>query len=175
MNWGVPVSYQSLHFISQAKSKSSKSRSHLNQHITYQSSKSLKELLPTFTLTLTHWTLHYIYIALPLLSSSPKTVRLALHSTEPDSAPCEFQTLRNPLYFPASTSYRNPQLYIHSSKAVDAPNPCAPVEHLVLAVDPDVSQKSELQRTSSMNSPMPIIWSISEKNTWQDWTQEKDE
>jgi hypothetical protein len=167
------TSVSSFHFPSNIDELQDLSRSQLTQHITYQTSKSVKELSPTFILT--HWTPQYLYIALPLLSSSPKIVRLALDPAQPYSPPAGFQTLQNPLYFPTSTPYRNPQLYIHSSKPASSTNSSVPTDHLILALDPDVSQKSEDQRTGSINSPMLFIWSISESNSWRDWAQENDE
>ena len=168
------ISVSSFHFPSNIEELQDLNRSYLQQRITYQTSKSVKELSPT--LILTYWTSQYLYIALPLLSSSPKFARLALEPAESNSPTSRFQTLQNPLYFPASTPYRNPQLYVHSSKAPETSTNCRSlIEHLVLALDPDVPQKSGDHRTSSITSPMLIIWSISNSNSWRDWDPESDE
>jgi hypothetical protein len=160
----------SFHFPSNVDELQDLNRSGLKQHITYQVSKSVKELSPTFILT--HWTPDHLYIALPLLSSSPKIVRLALGSPGPSSTSPEFETLQNPIYFPTSTPFRNPRLFSHSSKSA---NSSRLSQHLILALDPDIPQKSDQKQTSAMNSPVLIVWSISESNNWRDWDREKDE
>jgi hypothetical protein len=129
-------------------------------------------MFPTFILT--HWTAKYLYLAFPLLSPSPKIVRLALDpASEQNSLSARFETLQDPLYFPTSTPYRNPQLCIQISTQFITSN--TPTEHLILALDPDLPQKSEEQRADFASSPVLIIWSISETNNWRDWDQNIDE
>ena len=71
------VSISSFHFPSNFNElEEDLHRCRPSQHTTYRISKSVKELLPTFILT--HWTTKYLYIALPILSSRPKIVRLGL-------------------------------------------------------------------------------------------------
>ena len=166
------ISVSSFHFPSNPNELEDLHRSHLNQHITYHVSKSVKDLSPAFILT--HWTAKYLYLALPLLSSSPKIVRLVLDpASEPNSLPARFETLQDPLYFPTSTPYRNPQLCIQISTQATASN--TPTEYLILALDPDLPHESEEQHTDSASSPVLIIWSISETNNWRDWDRNTDE
>jgi hypothetical protein len=147
-------------------------RSGPSQHVTYRISKSAREVSPTFILT--HWTEQYLYIALPILSSKPKIVRLALNSlAEQDTS--GFQTLQNPLYFPASTHCRNPQLCIRTLADPSSTDSDAPLEQLILALDSDVTSTTNEQSTTGISSPTLMIWSISESNVWRDWSKESDE
>jgi hypothetical protein len=151
-------------------------RTDLNQHITYRVPQSVNELSPNFSLT--HWTPEYLYIALPDLSSRPKIVRLGLElAVEPDSAAPQFQTLQVPLYFPASTYYRNPQIFIQRST-----DPCekgsssgSPSEQLILALAPESQSNANGPTVTSTSSPIFVIWSISRTNSWRDWFTEVDE
>jgi hypothetical protein len=147
-------------------------RSGLNQHVTYRISKSARAISPAFILT--HWTEQYLYIALPILSSKPKIVRLALNSSA-DQDTSGFQTLQKPLYFPASTHYRNPQLCIQTLVDTSSTNSNAPLEQLILALDSDVTSISKEQGRTSISSPTLIVWPISESNGWRDWSKESDE
>jgi hypothetical protein len=148
-------------------------RSGLSQHLTYHVSKTVKEISPT--LILTHWTAQYLYLALPIISSRPKIVRLALNSSSvPDAS--RFQTLQNPLYFPASTHCRNPQIFISTS--ADAFNNIgsnASLEQLILALDPDLTSTTEEQSMAFVSAPTLMVWSISETNSWRDWSEKSDE
>jgi hypothetical protein len=164
------ISVSSFHFPSNVDELQDLNRSGLKQHITYQVSKSVKELSPTFMLT--NWTPDYLYIALPLLSSSPKLVRLALGPIGPNSPPSDFETLQYRIHFPTSTPYRNPQLRCHSSKSTKSSGLS---QHLILALDPNVPQKSDQKQTSAMASPVLIIWTLSGTNSWRNWVREKDE
>lgn len=150
-------------------------RSHLNEHITYHITKSVHEISPAFVLT--HWTTEYLYLALPILSSRPKIVRLALRPVgEPNAPPENFQTLEHPLYFPASTHYRNPRLYIQTLTNCSGKNKSnAPVEQLILAIDPDPASTSEEQSVGNTSSPTLMIWSLYKTNSWRDWKKEIDE
>jgi hypothetical protein len=144
-------------------------RSNLNEHITYHIAKSVQEISPAFILT--HWTTEYLYVALPILSSRPKIVRLALNPTGRPNAPStKFQTLQHPLYFPGSTHYRNPRLCIQTSTKLSSKTKSnAPIEQLILALDPDPTPKSEEQSVKCISSPTLMIWSISGINSWRDW------
>lgn len=160
----------SFHFPDNVDTLQDLNRSHLKQHITHQMPKHVKELSPNFILT--HWTPDYLYLALPVLSSNPKIVRLALGPPAPNPPSFGFKTLQHPIYFPTSTPHRNPRFYIHSLKSTGLSR--SP-QYLVLALDPDIPAKSDQKQTGTVPSPVLIIWSISEKNYWRDWNSDKDE
>jgi hypothetical protein len=122
-------------------------------------------------LILTCWTPEYLYVALPPLSSNPKLLRLRHphgEYSEKSASKC-FETLRNPVYFPYSAPYRNPQIKVQDREEDGK-------QTFVLAFDAEfssVSRHSDTQRVM-LQPPALMAWEIDGKD-WQEWVDDVDE
>jgi hypothetical protein len=120
--------------------------------------------------------MQYLFVALPMLSCSPKIVRVAFqHNADITNITFSpFQTLQSPIYFPSSTPYRNPQVILHKSPAQSNEATSQPSEHLVLALDEERAQGLGEHSTATL-PPIIMRWSIPEASGWRDWNPELDE
>ncbi|KAL9623849.1 MAG: hypothetical protein Q9160_001841 [Pyrenula sp. 1 TL-2023] len=122
---------------------------HSTPTLTYKCDGALR-----YPLMLSSWTPDHLYIALPQLYCKPTILRLPLYSleneddeqnassTEASAAAIErggFETLRDPIYFPATTPNRNPQLKLHSRSSGNNTS-CETL--LTLTLDAEISPKS---------------------------------
>ncbi|KAI0870765.1 hypothetical protein GGS24DRAFT_90925 [Hypoxylon argillaceum] len=125
--------------------------------IVYNFADPLIALDPPFSLS--YWCDDYIIIALPPLTCSPKILKISLHSDVSDPV----LTLRNPIYFPASTPRRDARLvYRPSSKDAEG------YVFLVLNAVPAAKDA-----TSDTSSPVAALrWSVSDDDGWRPWNQE---
>ncbi|KAF2191706.1 hypothetical protein K469DRAFT_735712 [Zopfia rhizophila CBS 207.26] len=107
-------------------------------------------------LVLTSWSSKYIFVALPQLLCNPKLLRLKLPYGEYAQNPTSdgLQTLRNAVYFPYSTPYRNPQIKVLPREKRK--------ETLVLALDAEISP------------PMLMTWDLDRKRDWREWDKDVD-
>jgi hypothetical protein len=121
-------------------------------------------------LTLTSWTSSHLYIALPPLSCNAKILRLRLphggYSGKPASE--GFQTLRNSVYFPYSTPYRNPQIKVLDREEGK--------ETFTLALDAEFSSAARLDNTRPVMRQPPALmtWDLDRKEDWRDWESSVD-
>lgn len=125
--------------------------------IVYNFADPLIALDPPFSLS--YWCDDYIMIALPPLTCSPKILKISLNSDVSDPV----LTLRNPIYFPASTPRRDARLvYRPSSKDAEG------YVFLVLNAVPAAKDA-----TSDTSSPVAALrWSVSDDDGWRPWNQE---
>ncbi|KAI0803541.1 hypothetical protein GGR55DRAFT_387142 [Xylaria sp. FL0064] len=126
--------------------------------IDYNFADSLEAIEPPFALT--YWCDNHIIVALPHLTCNPKILKIALDS----SASTPVTTLRNPIYFPASTPRRDPRLvYRPSSKDSEA------YIFLVLNAVPAA------ENSNSTGSPVTALrWSVSDEEGWRPWSEDED-
>jgi hypothetical protein len=169
------ISVSSFNFTTSAKDFEPLRRSCPAQHITYRFAEPIKSLSPPFILT--YWSLPYLYVALPMLSCSPKIVRVAFQHHADITAVTlgPFQTLQSPIYFPSSTPYRNPQIILHKSPAQSNQVTSELSEHLVLALNEERAQGPGECSTESILPPIIMRWSIPETGGWRNWVPELDE
>ena len=151
------------------------SRLYPAKHVSYQFSESIKSL--SLPLILTAWSQEELYVALPMLSCSPKVIRVAFqHSNDvKDATVGAIQTLQSPVYFPSSTPYRNPQIVIHKSPAKSPNRALKPGKHLVLALDRDQTPKLGDNLEQWTLPPIVMAWPIPEASSWREWNLELDE
>jgi len=121
-------------------------------------------------LVLTSWSSKYLFVALPQLSCNPKLLRLKLPHGEYAQNPASdgFQTLRNAVYFPYSTPYRNPQMkFLPGEKRK---------ETLVLALDAEISSAQEVGDGKPImhRPPMLMTWDLDRKTDWREWDKDVD-
>ena len=116
-------------------------------------------------LVLTSWSSKYLFVALPQLSCNPKLLRLKLPHGEYAQNPASdgFRTLRNAVYFPYSTPYRNPQMKFLLREKWK--------ETLVLALDAEISPAQEV---GMHRPPMLMTWDLDRKRDWREWNKDVD-
>ncbi|KAK0727703.1 hypothetical protein B0T26DRAFT_695426 [Lasiosphaeria miniovina] len=136
------------------------------QRVTYKFRASTERLRAPFILS--HWDVDMLYLCLPLLSCSPKVVRidvaLARHNTSEDVTYA--QTLTSPVFFPNSTASRNPRLLYRSS-------PMDSKDIMLLALD-GVFHGEGLGDDGNSYPPVVMEWKISKKDGWKAWDEETD-
>ncbi|KAI0450360.1 hypothetical protein F5B21DRAFT_439703 [Xylaria acuta] len=107
---------------------------------------------------LTHWCDGHVLIALPSLTCNPKILKIALDSDR-------VSTLRNPIYFPASTPRRDPRLvYRPSNKDAEG------YVFLVLNAVPPA-------RDAAAVTGCPVValrWGVPNDEGWRPWNQDED-
>lgn len=141
-----------------------------------------------YPLMLSFWTPDQLYIALPQLYCKPTILRLRLYSPNEEddsqnplspgtSAAAEtanFETLRDPIYFPATTPNRNPQLKLHSRNTNTSTEPFLT---LTLTLDAersphplnlDPSNAESTTTTTILTPPHLLIWTFS-PTSWCPW------
>ncbi|KAL9080686.1 MAG: hypothetical protein Q9157_000573 [Trypethelium eluteriae] len=159
------VSMSSFHFSSTDSDGFLLQRTHQTHTISYECSGSIQ-----YPLILTCWTSENLYIALPPLSSQTKILRLRLPDSlsSGKSATENFQTLRDSIFFPYSTSYRDPKL-----KVIEK---CGGKDVLLLALDAKISYASESSEQHFMlQAPSIMSWEMSAQDDWRDWNPSADE
>ncbi|KAI0183828.1 hypothetical protein EV127DRAFT_351879 [Xylaria flabelliformis] len=105
---------------------------------------------------LTYWCDNHVIVALPPLTCNPKILKIALDSDR-------VSTLRNPIYFPASTPRRDPRL-------VFRPNTKDSEGYVFLVLNAVPPAKNAVVDTSS-----PVValrWSVPDEEGWRSWTDE---
>ena len=147
------------------------------QQLTYRFCDSADALFSP--LVLSAWSPNHLVVALPKLYCDTKLVRFTLlddvsndgSSGEPAPA-C--QTLKVPVFFPASTPYRKPQLLFHESSKSHTQKKSADDDLLILALD---FEEKDVVGKSSVSPLPPIVmqWSISKVDGWRAWDTELDE
>ncbi|KAI0913046.1 hypothetical protein F4823DRAFT_102990 [Ustulina deusta] len=127
--------------------------------VVYHFADQLVAIDPPFALT--YWCDDHIIVALPHLTCNPKMLKIALarEASHPVS------TLRNPIYFPASTPRRDARLvYRPSSKDSEG------YVFLVLNAVPAARDAA-----SDTSSPVTALrWSVSDDGGWRPWSEEED-
>ncbi|KAH0563098.1 hypothetical protein GP486_002340, partial [Trichoglossum hirsutum] len=168
------ITLSTWHFTTRKGEVSPLQRSCPAQHITYRFFAPNNALSPPFILT--HWDPEHLYIALPTLSCSPKTVRIALQreTNTADFSSGSFQTLKSPIYFPSSTPCRNPQITVQ--KLLPRPNQAnvEPSEYLFLSLNAQQTQNQEVHGALPALPPIVMTWFISGSDGWRDWDCEQD-
>ncbi|TGJ79937.1 hypothetical protein E0Z10_g8820 [Xylaria hypoxylon] len=127
--------------------------------VVYNFADPLTAMDPPFALT--YWCDSYVIVALPPLTCNPKILKIALNSDTSDPV----LTLRNLIYFPASTPRRDARLvYRPSSKDSEG------YIFLVLNAVPAAENA-----TSDTSSPVTALrWSVSDEDGWRPWSEEED-
>ncbi|KAI0468980.1 hypothetical protein F4859DRAFT_192812 [Xylaria cf. heliscus] len=124
--------------------------------IVYSFADPLPAIDPPFALT--YWCDGYVIIALPPLTCNPKILKMALDS---DSV----STLRNPIYFPASTPRRDPRL-VYRSSSKDA-------EGYVFLVLNAVPPGKDI--TADTGCPVIALrWGVPDDEAWRPWNENED-
>ena len=134
-------------------------RTHPSHSFPYESTGQIQN-----PLLLTCWTSDYLYAALPPLSCNAKIVRLRIpHGSYSDkSATRSFETLRDPVFFPYSTPYRDPKLKVLSQGADR--------DILALMLDAETSyEQQEGGLPVVRQAPSLLTWSIAHDNDWRAW------
>ena len=158
------VSVSSFHFSLTEKEGYLLQRTHPTHTISYEGSGPIQH-----PLILSSWTSEYVYVALPPLSCNTKVLRLRLPhgSYSSESAMETFETLRDPIFFPYCTPYRDPKLKILEN--YDGKNV------LALTLDADMSSDTPGGKEPVMSqSPSMMSWSIAHQD-WRDWNANMDE
>ncbi|RWA08635.1 hypothetical protein EKO27_g6478 [Xylaria grammica] len=127
--------------------------------VVYNFGDPLTAIDPPFALT--YWCDDYIIVALPPLTCDPKILKIALNSDTSDPV----LTLRNPIYFPASTPRRDARL-VHRPSSKDSEG----YIFLVLNAVPPAEGG-----TPDTSSPVTALrWSVSDEDGWRPWNEEED-
>lgn len=139
-------------------------RSHPTHTVSYECTGTIQH-----PLVLTSWTSEYLYIALPPLSCNPKILRLRHpHGGYSGKPASDFKTLRNPVYFPYSTPYRNPQIKILDLEEGR--------QTFTLALDAEISSASPSDAEPVMRQPPALMtWDMAQEEDWRDWESGVDE
>ncbi|KAJ8113403.1 hypothetical protein ONZ43_g5162 [Nemania bipapillata] len=126
-------------------------------HAVYNLVDPLFAIDPPFSLS--YWCDDYIIVALPPITCSPKILKISLKDNVSDP----ILTLRNALYFPASTPRRDPHLvYRPSSKDTEA--------YLFLVLNAVPAPQDAVSDTSS---PVAALrWGVSDDDGWRPWNQD---
>ena len=145
------------------------------QHLTYRFCGTADALSPP--LVLSAWSSSHLVVALPKLYCDTKLVRFALlddllEDAKSGSTAPACQTLKVPVYFPASTPYREPQLLFRESSdsRTSGVN-----DHLILALDFEDKHMIGKDSTYSPLPPIVMQWTISKIDGWRSWDTELDE
>jgi len=145
-------------------------RTHPTHSVSYECCGAIEH-----PLILTYWTPEYLYVALPPLSCNPKILRLRHPHGEYSEKPASesFETLRDPVYFPYSVPYRNPQIIVRDREDDER-------QTFVLAFDAEISSVSSVSRHSDMRPvvsrpPALMAWEMDRKEDWRAWEGEVDE
>jgi hypothetical protein len=119
-------------------------------------------------LILTYWTTDYLYVALPSLSCNPKMLQMRIDQSETTNdykkQTAKIQTLRNRIYFPYSTPYRNPQLRILRHRS----NSSQRTLHLLLNADFYTSSSSYNSKEPIRKPPAVLAWDLNTQD-WRAW------
>ncbi|KAF2264298.1 hypothetical protein CC78DRAFT_533359 [Lojkania enalia] len=148
------ISLSSFLFPSALNAESVFERTHPTANVTYECTGSVQH-----PLVITLWASDCVYIVLPRLSCKPKIIRMCLTANpDPTSSPmaARVQTLREPIFFPYSTPYRNPRLNLFP-KGLSK-------ESLLLILDAEFSQNQVLRKP-----PAVYIWNIDSEKDWRAW------
>lgn len=134
--------------------------------VVYNFADPLEAIEPPFALT--YWSDGYIIIALPHLTCNPKILKIALDGDD-ISHTHSVSTLRNPIYFPASTPRRDARLvYRPSSKDSEG------YIFLVLNAVPAAAAKDGSVSADTSSPVTALRWSISDDEGWRPWSDEED-
>ncbi|KAI0192806.1 hypothetical protein F4808DRAFT_362548 [Astrocystis sublimbata] len=128
-------------------------------HVKYTLADPLIAIEPPSVLT--YWYTSHVIVALPPLTCSPKILKLVLDG---DSV----STLRNPIYFPASTPRRDPRL-VYRPSSQDAEG----YVFLVLNAVPPVGDA-----TSKLDPGSPVValrWCVHDDEGWRPWDKDEDD
>ena len=147
------------------------------QHLMYRFCDSATALSPP--LVLSAWSPKSLVVALPKLYCDTKMVRFALlddlsESSISQNITTACQTLRAPIYFPASTPHRRPRLLFHEPSK---PHTKKSGANELLSLALDFEGKSTAAQGSKQPPLPPIVmqWSISKTDGWRAWDAELDE
>ncbi|KAI9658923.1 MAG: hypothetical protein M1821_001883 [Bathelium mastoideum] len=138
-------------------------RNHPTATITHECSNSIQN-----PLILSFWNSEYIYVALPPLSCNAKIVRLRLpHGIySEESASDSFETLRDPIFFPYSTQYRNAGLKVLGEERGQ--------DVLALTLDADIASERGTDQPTMRQAPSLVTWSIAGRDGWRAWHPQAD-
>ncbi|KAI0543740.1 hypothetical protein F4679DRAFT_592288 [Xylaria curta] len=124
--------------------------------VTYSFADPLLAIDSPFALT--YWCDNHVIVALPPLTCNPKILKIALDSDH-------VSTLRNPIYFPASTPCRDPRLvYRPSTKDSEG------YVFLVLNAVPPA-------KNAAVDTSSPVValrWGVPDEGGWRSWNQDED-
>ncbi|KAF2736869.1 hypothetical protein EJ04DRAFT_575086 [Polyplosphaeria fusca] len=149
-------------------------RTHLATTVTYECGGTTQH-----PYLLAHWTKEWLYIALPSLSCNTKIVRLRLPQDGEEatsSSETDIQTVRDPVFFPYSTPYRNPRIKVFNHNGDK--------QTLVLALDAEFAPKIDAEDTSTgsqkpeqdiLKPPALMTWKLDEGKDWRKWDTDVDE
>jgi hypothetical protein len=128
--------------------------------VVYNFANTLMAIDPPFALS--YWCDDYVIVALPPLTCSPKILKISLQGDVSDPV----LTLRNPIYFPASTPRRDARLvYRPSGKDTEG------YVFLILNAVPAAKDA-----TSDTSSPVVALrWSVADDGGWRPWNQEDED
>ncbi|KAI0540402.1 hypothetical protein GGR58DRAFT_145064 [Xylaria digitata] len=127
--------------------------------VVYNFADPLTAMNPPFALT--YWCDKYVIVALPPLTCDPKILKIALDSDASDPV----LTIRDQIYFPASTPLRDARLVYRPSRK-DAEG------YIFLVLNAVPAPKDA---TSDMSSPVTALrWGISDDDGWRPWNEEED-
>ena len=156
------VSITSFSFTADAEDGYLLSRTHPSHTLSYESSSFIDH-----PLILTSWSSRYLYVALPSLSCKPKVLRLRLPSGDYSEqlASSGFQTLRDPIFFPHSTSCRDPNLKVLESFLGQDQ------DILALTLDAQIlsNEPGNDDRPSMRQLPAVMTWKIASQDDWREW------
>ncbi|KAF2964117.1 hypothetical protein GQX73_g9438 [Xylaria multiplex] len=128
--------------------------------VAYNFADPLAAINPPFALT--YWCDEYVVVALPPLTCDPKILKIALDGDASDPV----STLRDPIYFPASTPLRDSRLVYRPSRK-DA-------EGYMFLVLNAVPAPKDVTAPNTSSPVTALRWGISDDDGWRPWNEGED-
>ncbi|KAI8629835.1 hypothetical protein F5Y19DRAFT_432116 [Xylariaceae sp. FL1651] len=129
----------------------------------YKFAYHLDEISPPYTLT--SWADQYVLVALPPLTCDPKIMKISLMNNNTQNS---ILTLREPIYFPTSTPYRDAHL-LHKPARKDSDG------YLFLVLNAAVTATEKNRAVAAENKPLTALrWKASDVDDWRPWSFDED-